>query len=658
MSTSKDRMRRQRSAARQRRLDNTWVFDMETDPFDNVACTYVQPFCVVFFNHRHGAIRLWKEPEQSDDDFKARIMEVFDEIKYPSTFYAHNGGKFDWMLLIKYIRGSIMRKGSSLMSARAGADEQHEIRDSLHIFPSKLATFDKQKIEYSNMSKENREAHKREILDYCESDCVNLLELVKDFIEKNGNCISIGQAANKEIRKTCVYSRLSEHFDGVIRGVDTNYYHKDTYGRPNGKGYVFGGRVECLQGRGVFYGGSLGDYTLFDVNSMYPDVMAHCQHPIGGVDTFHQRKDISDATCFVHLRCRNHGALLQHAVVNGMLATTADIAHGDFRTTIHEYRVAVACDLISDVEIISTIDCDKQTDFSAFVIPAYIRRAELKVLLSAHEKSDPCYSENPEYRRLNLEALMIKLFLNNAYGKFVQNPRNFHREWWLDENDPAPEEDCTYTRYPMIGMKHWRKKKDLWDDERTDPDTGRKIPGSYRLRGPRDQLRFHNSATGASITGAARAKLLYALYHAVDPLYCDTDSIICRSLGNSREVPAGLEPYAVRIHGSELGCWKPEKVFPKVEIAGKKLYCYTDKDLKATIRSKGAAGLLPGDFPRLLRDEKVRTIAKGVTIMLDGSQIYQERWITATANDGPSLLRRRIDECHNLHHGRPLAISA
>jgi hypothetical protein len=630
--TDVERKQKSRAIAKQKQLDAAWILDMETDPFDNVTMKHEYPFCVVLYSYIHPTIKLWKELDETDNAFTTRIIETIKDLPGKATIYAHNGGKFDWMLLAHHIKSKVMRKGGGIMAAKIG---RHEIRDSRHIYPAALAAFSKMKFDYSTLTVENRQQHRAEIEAYCESDCQNLLKIVRQFIQENGSCISIGQAANRKLKKFVPYDRLSEHMDGKIRGVDTNYYHKDTYGKSNGKGYFFGGRVECLSGKGTF----TGDYALYDVNSMYPSVMAECMHPIGNEFRFHTG-EITDATCFVHLRCRNHGALLQHCVVNGIHTTSADVECGEFHTTIHEYLVAMALHLIEDVKIIELIDCDKRANFRDFVEPLYAERAEIKDWLDRHDRT------HPEYIIVELHGQMIKLYLNNAYGKFAQNPRRFWREWWLNEDDPEPEVDCSYVKYEDTGIVQWRKRKDIWDDAHIDDD-GRQIPGQYRLRGPSDQYRFHNVATAASITGAARAKLLWALYHAIDPVYCDTDSIICRSLRD-----------CIEISPTKLGTWKKEKNICKISIAGKKLYCYTGSDGKSTVRSKGVDGLNPDHFPKMIdAGDAIRTVAKGPTLQLDGRQIYQERWVRATAQDGKSNLKRRIDACQSSLPASHLATS-
>jgi hypothetical protein len=96
------------------------------------------------------------------------------------------------------------------------------------------------------------------------------------------------------------------------------------------------------------------------------------------------------------------------------------------------------------------------------------------------------------------------------------------------------------------------------------------------------QCHFLNVATAASITGQVRAKLWRAICDCDTPIYCDTDSIMCKGA----DFPIS----------KELGEWKDEGTAHDLWIAGKKLYVArgdfgtdkrTGKRLKEKIASKG-----------------------------------------------------------------------
>jgi hypothetical protein len=165
--------------------------------------------------------------------------------------------------------------------------------------------------------------------------------------------------------------------------------------------------------------------------------------------------------------------------------------------------------------------------------------------------------------------------------------------------------------------------------------------------------KFFNVGTGASVTGAARAVLMRGISLAVDPIYCDTDSIIARDLPG------------VDLHPTRLGAWDIEAEFSEVIIAGKKLYAC--RDIKYSefgnrdalkIRSKGVSFIDPvlweadntrykeqerawSEMQAILDDDYIKTIrAFGPTLTRAGTQHYMERRVRSTAT------RERIPDFH------------
>ena len=155
--------------------------------------------------------------------------------------------------------GRVMFKGRSLMSATIG---RHELRDSTHIIPERLASFQKDNFDYVEKLGQNREQYKAEIIRYCLNDCKYLYKVVRAFIDRFGREISIGSAALKSMKKIYDFERLGER--------------SDEYLRP----FFFGGRVQEIAGAGHWHFPST-PLHYYDVNSMYPSVMAHYSHPIG-----------------------------------------------------------------------------------------------------------------------------------------------------------------------------------------------------------------------------------------------------------------------------------------------------------------------------------------------------------------------------------------
>lgn len=553
------RQKRYRAKRRAVKRRSIAILDMETDPFDNVSRETIAPFLAVLYSDEFETIIIW---EQDDQIFVNKLIAAIEGLPGKFTIYAHNGGKFDFMFLVHRLRGKVSFKGRGIMLAQIG---EHQLRDSYHIIPEKLASLQKQKFDYANLKRKSREKFKKEIIDYCISDCRNLLFYVKKFIDKFGFKISIGAAALEKLSEHHRIERVTEKVDEGLRR------------------FFFGGRVECLQGAGYFAHGQ----KLYDINSAYPHAMASKRHPIGA-EYVYRAGEPNAFTAFVRLTCINHGALMSRDDKGEVSITKRQ---GEFFTTSHEYETALELGLIENVQIIECVDNFAWTDFEKFVMPLYQQRSIEKAKLSALPKG------SEEWNAVNAEQTFLKLLLNNAYGKTAQNPRRF-KEHFLTDAGEKPETGKNW-QVEFMGDDYW-----IWTK-------------------PAEHVRFLNVGTGASITGAVRAKLMRALHNAVNPVYCDTDSIICDELHN------------VDLHKTDLGAWDVEKDIHELVIAGKKLYAYRASDGKGgvveIIRSKGAAGLTWIDMVNIFLGSEITTTNFGPTLTRFGDQSYISRRIKSTA---------------------------
>lgn len=614
------RPERKRAAAIKRReliLTKVAVLDFETDPFsDTGKDELILPFCACLYADTFDPVVIW---EENFDAFIGALLQALDNLPGDFTIYAHNGGRFDFMFFVSKLRGQVSFKGRGIMSARIG---RHELRDSFHIIPEALAGYHKEAFDYSKMRRSRRKAHRKEIIEYMVSDCRYLLQIVKAFVNEFGLKLSIGQAA---------MSRLKSHYP-EIKSISENF---DAHLRK----YFYGGRVECLKGRGRFS----GDYKLFDVNSLYPAVMAGFAHPIGDFWDYKIRRGAPGPdTVFIDLNCRNRGALIGK---NEAGETTARISQGQFFTTIWEYNVATKYDLISDVTFNWCLDCKKRTDFSKHVIPIYEGRQGTKAELQAIKINGG--EETAQWFDAKQRDMFLKFLLNTGYGKFAQNPRKF-KDHYITDPDETPPAQWFWSL--VDGSK--RKLKGLPVDviwQRVSNDKLIYTRPTFQCEEyliwekPAPMFRFHNVGVAASITGAARAVLLEALQHAEDAIYCDTDSIICKSLSG------------VQIDDVALGAWAMEDQFTEVVINGKKLY--STRFAKAKKRSPDdlAKGLSPeygikakgasrfvyeneetrpmtwADMLAVLTGSEIITKQRAPTLTRYGEQFYSKRTMRATA---------------------------
>lgn len=570
------------------RQENIAVLDMETDPFDkNRPTEMIAPFCACLYSKNFEPVIIWNEDL---DGFCSEVLNAIEALPDEYTIFAHNGGKFDWQFLLYRLRGSVSFKGRGIMSARIG---KHHIRDSFHIIPEKLAAYRKEAFDYTKLTKRRRNKHRAEILDYLVSDCKYLLEIVAAFVKEHGLKLSIGQAAMVAL-KAAGYEveNLAEHSDAYLRH------------------FYFGGRVECLAGKGEF----IGDYKLYDVNSMYPFVMARMKHPISRA--FEVRHgEPGPNTVFIELTCDNDGALVTRG---GDGETSALNGRHRFKTTIHEYNVAIKYGLIANVQIHYCIDFSALGTFEHFVEPFYNRRQIVKEQKRLIEDQD-----SEAYLSLHKDDIFLKLILNNSYGKFAQNPRKYKESYITDYGERPPADDLDSSiaewgelpaiRNPALGYSIWEK--------------------------PCDKLRFRNVATAASITGAARALLLEAICNSRGAIYCDTDSLICLHLDDTE------------LHPSILGAWDLEAEFQRVIVAGKKTYAcdagaHKPEAKRYKIRSKGVSGLTWQNMVDVL-DREILATNPAPTLGRNGAQVYIKRRIRATAGKANRRLLDNVAQRKN-----------
>jgi hypothetical protein len=348
--------------------------------------------------------------------------------------------------------------------------------------------------------------------------------------------------------------------------------------------FYFGGRNQC------FEVGEVKAETLrvYDINSSYPNVMRNYLHPISA--TFEVSNDLTDETDFVIVTGRNYGALCAKDE-NGFLSFT--IPSGTFRTTGHELRAGIETGTFEIERIEAAYTATQHIAFTEFVDHYYGKRLECATLAKRlRELGDIAGALDQE-----LYVLFWKLVLNSGYGKFALNPEDF-MDWCITEAD-------------ILALDH-----DIW--------TPQIQTGDYIFWGkPSQRKKYYNVATGASITGAARAYLLKGLAKAQRAVYCDTDSIICESLD-------------VQSDSKALGAWKLEAEGDTLYVGGKKLYAlfkngepFVDEKGKEKKASKGV---------KLTADE-IRRVALGDTIeyanpfpafKLDGTLEFVKRSIKRT----------------------------
>jgi hypothetical protein len=493
-------------------------------------------------------------------DCVARLATTLEKETETLTIYAHNGGRFDFFYFIPYLSRSMRIINGRLIQGTMG---KHEIRDSYAIMPFPLADYDKDSIDYEKMRAEVREQHKDEIERYLRKDLTALYDLVVAFHQEFGDKLTIGSTSMKELRSRHKFSTGNEAYDAKFRSR-----------------FYFGGRNQ------VFRSGitrARDGVCVYDVNSMYPFVMQSFLHPIGTAHSVSNR--IERDTCFLEVEGQNFGAFPTREK-DGSLNFTRET--GVFYPTIHEWEAALETGCFKPRRVIKTYGWRERGTFAEFVEHFYDSRRKAK---SAGDK---------------IRTLFYKYVLNSAYGKFAQNPENYY-DWYITERGEFPPE------YHTCGEGCPSECPLLWS-----PGFMNDAYVIWQRPLQTKSLSYYNVATGASITGAARAVLLRGIAGAGNPLYCDTDSVICTGAFRGK-----IDPTA-------LGQWDLEAVGSMAAIAGKKLYAIFDAQGECIKKAHKGARLTGDQILAIVDGGTVESANPVPNFKWDGTHTWTKRKIKMT----------------------------
>lgn len=554
--------------------------DCETDPFKHERVPV--PFVWGLYDGKNYYVF------DRTEDFVAAI------INKDCIVYAHNGGKFDYMFLLEFIKETkaqiINGRIVSMMLGRA------ELRDSFSIIPEALKKLGgKKEIEYWKLEKEHREKHRDEILEYLYYDCKSLWEAVTRYRSIAGT--------NKTIASNALAFAKSL---GIDPGK-TNYRFDSKY-----RVFYFGGRCECFQP------GTHQNIHLLDIHSAYPFAMTH-DHATG--DNFMRWGSLDNLSreqiqrSFITVECMSRGAFPLRTK-EGLIFPHE---YNEYNVTGWEYLVAKEFGLIDNEKIQSVRVTGETINFTPYVNHWY------KFKASYDKKTDP------------MNYTIGKIMMNSLYGKLSQNPARYydykivaagthicHKPVALSDNDKV----CSKCGNDMLDhgwMLHTEykdheihRRESLWKYQFRDGI-------EWKAKGL-----YNNVATGASITGFTRAHLLRAmcLLGWDNVIYCDTDGIVCKGSADLSRLP----------FSEALGDWEHENTAPLGHFAGKKLYGIklsgTDaKGIPLTkIASKGSR-LAFNDLERIINGETITWRNDAPTFSIDGSARFVTREIRATARN-------------------------
>ena len=422
------------------------------------------------------------------------------------------------------------------------------------------------------MERGARDIHRAEISDYLKSDCDYLGDLVSGFHDRFGDRLTIGGTAQPQLNALHGFASLNDRDDETFRE------------------FYYGGRVECFK-TGIME----GEWKVYDVNSMYPYVMANFKHPVSSAWKY--GREIGPKTAFAEIVATSRGAL-PYRMEDGAL----HFPHGrrTFFATIHEIQAGIDTGTLKIERVEFTYDFDEWTTFHDFVKKFYDLRLEAKA--TKDEVGDTLY----------------KLILNSAYGRFAIDPRKFKNYKILKSADPPP----LPLREIVCAPDGTQTIIDGWF-----PDCVYGDLTIWARKAPPRPGSFSNVATAASITGAARSVMLRGLAASDTPAYCDTDSDIC--LG-----------FSGNVNDKELGAWKPEQTGTQLCIAGKKMYALFaggpeygfETCVKKACKGVNISGV---DIRRVAMGEEIEYANPVPKFSLDGSANFVKRRVRKTGNVEP-----------------------
>lgn len=517
--------------------------------------------------------------------------------------YAHNGGKFDWMYILPYIKESkaqiINGRYVSLFLGRA------ELRDSYSIIPEPLKNFGfKKEIEYSKLERSQRHKYmESEIKPYLMQDCKGLYDAVTQYRKIAGKRKTIAGNALAFSKKL-----------GIDPGRTNNRFDKKY------RQYFYGGRVE------VFKPGTHNNIYLLDIHSAYPYAMTH-DHATSS--DFHHKDDFKGMSkeeiqrSFIWLCCNSKGAFPKRSKSIDGGGLSFPHRYDEFYVTGWEYLVAQEFGLIDNVQIRGVAYTENKINFTPYVKHWFQYKSDHSAKDANGVRIDP------------VNYTIGKIMQNSLYGKLAQDGTKFfdnkvvpagtyicpgkwqNRLQKFCELCGKPVKDHGWQLYLEYDNHEVHRRSSLWkyQQELGDEWEGKKI--------------FYNVATGASITGFTRAHLLRAMctLGMEHIIYCDTDGIVCDSSTDIHRIPIT----------DNLGDWGLDDQSPLGHFAGKKLYGIR---LSSVNKETGKPNVKIASKGSQLAWEDLETIIKGGVVewsnpapsfAIDGSAKFVHRKIRATA---------------------------
>jgi DNA polymerase type B, organellar and viral len=311
-----------------------------------------------------------------------------------------------------------------------------------------------------------------------------------------------------------------------------------------------GARCECFR-----IGKYKGNFTLFDVNSMYPSVMANKEYPYRLL-THTSYASVSDLTTWLKQYCVTARVLLRTDVPFAPVKSQGKLIFpvGEFECVLNTPEIQTAIKISDIVKIFEVAIYEKAFLFTEMMHDLYFRR------ITSKRKGD------------RVGAFMYRKIMNSFYGKWGQSGGK-----WEDLDNI---EDLT--------CKHWLEYDHVKDkiiahrqlgglvQERVIYTGARKkcgnilVPETIPEYNEEAESRDSFPAIAAHITAHARMELwnIINLAGIENVFYCDTDSVLVNDIG--------ARNLAFMTDQEVMGKLSIKGVYPSIEIWGAKDYRFGD----------------------------------------------------------------------------------
>lgn len=418
----------------------------------------------------------------------SRFFAWIGEGNGPNHYFAHFGGKFDFLFLLeaaiqsKLVRiRSILPRGSSILSIDFEIGERSIVfRDSSALLPFSLASLTKGfnvKTKKGEWDHEKTKGYSKGLSEYLKSDCIGLWEVIQlfysqDFLSDAQPAFTIASQSVEVFRAGLGDSHLESLTGAAERFVRPAY---------------LGGRTEIF--RPIFNARNSRERLYeYDVNSLYPYVLKKFEYPCGR--PFFTKKFYPDLLAVYEARV---------TCPLGLFIPVLGIIHdgkfvfpsGTFigRWTSEELNLAKSKGY--KIEILQGLVFPKRSRYFENFI-------------------DRLYEIRLKYPKGSVQEVTAKLIMNSLYGRLGLNP-----------------EKQSITFEMKAGVKHFARLK-----------VGRSNIDLFTE--PIELKSFRNVALAAFVTSYARIHLYNLMEKCKGSLYyCDTDSIFTTTrLESSRELGA------------------------------------------------------------------------------------------------------------------------